>query len=461
MLFRSIAFLLGLLASFLPTGICHGATPPNVVVILVDDLGVGELGCYGHPTHRTPNVDRLAQEGMRFQTCYATPICSSSRVLLLTGRYGFRTGWYNFTGRPGSPTRGNPGYDLGKAEITFAHLLKQQGYVTGLAGRWLEWGNEHLQIPSAGFDEYCVWAIHGDRVPPGVKHTGAWENEKAGVTARYWHPCLIQNSKYVPTTPDDYGPDRINEFCRSFIRRHRDQPFLLFYPMILVHDPHHPVPDLQRPGQKKAGNLQSLVEHMDHLVGQLLTELDESGVRENTVVIFAGDNGTWRAGKATATERGAHVPFIVNSPGRVKPGVVSEALTDLSDVLPTLIELAGAPQPENVSIDGRSLVPTLSGEPGVHRDWIFSYLHEMRILRDKRWLLEGDGRFFDCGDSRTSEDYKDVTDSPDPEVRAARRRFEEILREMPAPSLEPDPYLEKQKKLIPLLRSQGSEKGLP
>ncbi len=301
-MFRTIAFLTGLLAPFLPTGICHGAAPPNLVVIFVDDLGAGELGCYGHPSHRTPNVDQLAREGMRFQTCYATPICSPSRVLLMTGRYGFRTGWYNFTGRPGSPTRENPGYDLGTAETTFAHILKQRGYVTGLAGRWLEWGNEHLQIPRAGFDESMIWAIHGDKLPPGVTHTGAWENEKAAVTARYWHPCLIHDGKYVPTTPDDYGPDRINEFCRAFIRRHRDRPFLLFYPMILVHDPHDPVPDLQHPGEKKAGNLRSLVEYMDHLVGQLLTELDESGVRQNTVVIFAGDNGTLNAGKATATE---------------------------------------------------------------------------------------------------------------------------------------------------------------
>jgi arylsulfatase A len=383
---------------------------------------------------------------MRFQTCFATPICSPSRVLLLTGRYGFRTCWYNYTGRPGSPAQQDPAYDLGEVETTFAHLLKKQGYATGLAGRWLEWGHEHEQIPHAGFDEYFIWAIWGNKLPRGVKHTGAWQNEKLGVTARYWHPCLIHDGKYVPTTPNDYGPDRVNEFCRDFIRRHRDRPFLLFYPMILVHDPHDPVPDLQRPGQKTAGGLQSLVEYMDHLVGRLIAELDESGLRRNTVVIFTGDNGTWRAGKATATERGARVPFIVSCPGTVKSGVVSDALTDLSDVLPTLTELAGAPVSEGLVIDGYSLVPTLAGQLGEHRDWIFSYLHEMRILRSQRWLLEGDGRFFDCGDSRTGVGYKDVTDSRDPDVRASRQRFEAILRELPAPSLEPDPYLEKQKR---------------
>jgi arylsulfatase A len=440
-----IASAAGLLMSLVVAVPGWGADSPNLVVILADDLGAGELGCYGHPTHRTPNLDRLADEGMRFRTCYATPICSPSRVLLLTGRYGFRTGWYNFTGRPGSPTHRDHDYDLGRAETTFAEHLKKHGYVTGLAGRWLEAGHEHKQVPNAGFDEYFVWAIWGDKLPPGVKHTGAWENEKLAVTARYWNPCLIHDGKYVPTTGGDYGPDRVNEFCRDFVRRHRDRPFLLYYPMVLVHSPYHPVPDRERPGRKMKGGLRPFVEYMDYLVGRLVRQIDDLGLSRKTVIHFVGDNGTSGAGKATATERGARVPLIVRCPGRVKAGVASDALTDLSDVFPTLAELAGAPPPGGLVLDGRSLIPTLSGRADAHRDWVFSYLHEQRVLRDRRWLWE-DGRFFDCGSSRTGTGYTDVTGAQDPEVRAAREQFEKILRKLPAPSLDPDPYLEKRKK---------------
>jgi arylsulfatase A len=430
------------MASASSAGVSRAAVPVNLVVILADDLGAGELGCYGHPTRRTPNLDRLAADGVRFETCYATPICSPSRVLLLTGRYGFRTGWYNFTGRPGSPTHSDPRYDLGKVETTFAHVLKKHGYVTGLAGRWLEAGHEHEQIPHAGFDEHLVWAIWGDKLPPGVRHTGAWENERLAVTARYWHPCLIRDGQYVPTTPADFGPDRINDYCRAFVRRHRDRPFLLFYPMVLVHRPYHPVPDRDRPGEKRAGNLRSFVEHMDHLVGQLLKELDESGLRRNTLVVFAGDNGTDGGGKGTATERGARVPLIVSCPGIVKSGVVADDLADLSDLFPTLAEFGGAALPRDRPLDGHSLAPILTGKPGPRREWVFSYLLDKRVLRDRRWLLEGDGRFFDCGDSRAGTGYRDLTASRDPEVLAARLRFEKILQDLPAPTLPAEPTRE-------------------
>ena len=404
--------------------------PPNFIFILVDDLGADQLASYGHPAHRTPNLDRLAREGMQFRTCYTVPVCSPSRALLLTGRYGFRTGWFNFTGRPGSPTATNANYDLGRAEKTFAHMLKQAGYATGLAGRWLEYGNEHAQIPSAGFDEYLVWAIWGDKLPPGVKHTGAWERSGA-VTSRYWNPCLIRNGEYVPTQPEDYGPDLVNKFCREFLPRPRYLPFLLYYPMILVQSPYPRVPDVEHPGQRKKGNLQSFVEYTDHLVGKLVDELDRLGLGENTIVFFAGDNGTEGLGKRTATERGARVPFIVRCPGTVKAGVICDALTDFSDVLPTLAEFAGAPLPRGLVLDGRSLAPVLTGKTTRHREWIFSYLEDKRILRDSRWLLEGDGRFYDCGSDRDGQ-YAEVTTASSREARRARARFDKILQQLPA-----------------------------
>ena len=418
---------------------------PNFIVIMADDLGAKELGCYGHPSHRTPHLDRLAEQGMRFRTCFSTPLCSPTRVMILTGRYGFHTGWYNFTRRPGSPTHKNKAYDLGQAEITFADVLKQRGYATALAGKWQLTGKVPTLVHDCGFDEYLIWA-YKHNLPSGVNHTGAWENKRAQKTSRYWHPSLMSNGDYVPTRPEDYGPSLFTDFVIDFARRHRDRPFLVYFPMCLTHKPWDPTPDPQRPGKKTPSGLKSNVEYMDHLVGRIMTALDEMDLSERTIVLFTGDNGTQGSGKAETTERGARVPLIVRGPGRVKAGVVSDELVDLTDVLPTLADFAGAPVPSNRPIDGRSLVGTLRGEPGSHREWIFSYLHEECIVRTKRWLLEGDGRFFDCRNRRDGKGYIDVTRSDDPAVRAARERFDTILSKLPAPEgLDPCPYLERRK----------------
>jgi len=152
--------------------------------------------------------------------------------------------------------------------------------------------------------------------------------------------------------------------------------------------------------------------------------------------MFLGDNGTGKSRKATVTELGVRVPFIANCPERVRGGVVSRDLMDITDFVPTMAEMAGAKLPENVTLDGRSFAPQLRGEKGKPREWIFSYLAYERMLRDRRWLLEGDGRFFDCGESRNGTGYRDVTGSSNAEVTAARARFEKILEGLPAPARE-------------------------
>lgn len=408
--------------------------PPNFIVLLADDLGAKELGCYNHKTHRTPNLDRLADEGMRFHTCYATPLCSPTRVMLMTGRYAFRTGWFDLIGRPMAPATNDPLHDLGSAQVTFADVLKERGYRTALAGKWQLSGEGEKLVRDCGFDEYLIWA-YKHNLPPGVTHTGAWENERNQKTARYWHPCLLENGQYVPTTPQDYGPDRFTEFLVDFMRRNRERPFLVYYPMCLVHQPWDPTPDLAHPGEKTAGGLAANVEYMDHEVGRFMAALDELGLRERTYIFFLGDNGTGRDGKGTVTELGARVPLIVRGPS-VAAGKVSDELASASDIFPTLAELSGAKLPSDREIDGVSLAPTLRDPAAAHREWIFSYLTDRRMLRDKRWLLEGNGRFYDCGDQRDHQDYRDVTDSKDPEVVAARARFAEILEKLPGPKKE-------------------------
>ena len=413
--------------------------PPSFIVLLADDLGAAELGCYGNRENRTPNLDRLAAEGMRFETCYAAPICSPTRVTTLTGQYGFRTGYFHFIGREYTPLPSSPDHEVA-SKLTFADVLKGRGYATALSGKWQLPGKVPTLIHDCGFDEYRMWA-YADNLPEGVEHTGAFEGAGRGLPSRYWHPCILENGKYLTTRPEDYGPDLFTDFVLDFARRNRDRPFCAYFTSPLTHRPHLETPDPERPGSRRPAGFASNLEYLDHLVGRLVRGIDGLGLGERTIIFFIGDNGTAGRGKGTVTELGARVPFIVRCPGTVRPGVVSRELTDISDILPTLADLAGARIPEGHPIDGKSLAPILRGASAEHRPWIFSFLGTGRILRDKRWLLElpGDGteRFFDCGESRDGTGYRDVTGSADPQAVAARQKFAEILKGLPGPEARP------------------------
>jgi len=397
--------------------------PPNILFLLADDLGAGELGCYGNRVNATPNLDKLATQGVRFETCYATPLCSPTRVEVMTGKYGFHTGFTNFIGRV--TTRKDR---FSAEEVTFADVLKTKGYATGLAGKWqLGLITKHpTMIHDSGFDDYFSWAWNTGGLPADAKFEGSPRQ-------RYWHPAIVENGKHVPTTPDQHGEDLYSDWIVSFMRKHRDRPFLAYYPMCLVHEPWDPTPDLKTPGKRTNGGLKNNVEYMDHIVGKVMKSLDDLGLTENTIVFFGGDNGTGNDGKATVTERGVRVPMIVRGPG-IGKGITSRELIDYSDVLPTMAEFAGAKTPKD--IDGQSFVSVLQGKAGKRREWIFSYLAYERMLRDNRWLLEGNGKFYDCGDSRNGSGYKDVSGDKSPEVLAARKRFDDILRSLPAPPPE-------------------------
>ena len=412
--------------------------PLNFIVIMADDLGAKELGCYGNKKHLTPNLDRLARTGMQFKTCYATPICHPTRFEIMTGKYGHNNGVFHFPGRRGGPKAGSPEDDIAR-KVTFAQVLKPHGYATAHSGKWQLTGKIPTLINECGFDEYCMWA-YKHNLPEGVRHTGGWEGKKGGKTSRYWHPSIVKNSKYVPTGPDDYGPDMFTDFIIDFVKRHKDKPFFVYYPMALTHGPFYATPDTVKSEKEKFKNLRTNfkanVEYMDKLVGRIVRALDSMGLRENTVVFFTGDNGTGGDGKGQYTELGARVPMIANCPGVVKPSKPSDELVDLSDILPTLTDFAGAKPPSG--IDGRSFAPLLRDEKGPTREWIYSYLADRQILRTKRWLLEDNGpghpgRFFDCSDSRDGTGYRDVTNSTNPEVQAAKKRFKEILADKPLP----------------------------
>ncbi len=384
------------------------AVPLNVIVILADDLGAKELGCYGHAQHRTPNLDALARGGVRFETCYATPLCSPSRVELLSGRYAFRTGWYNFIGR--ATTRKER---LEADLFTIADLAHTRGYRTAMAGKWQlgDIDKHPTMIADSGFDEYHAWD---------------WPRR-----ARYWDPLMVINGRKQDAAKGKYGPDLHNEWLVDFMRRQNGKPFFAYYPTTLTHEPWDPTP------RDPKGGFAANLEYLDAVIGRLMKALDETGLRRNTAVLFFGDNGTGKSGKGTTTELGVRVPAIANCPGLFPGGRVLRDLIDFSDILPTVADLTGAQLPRDITFDGRSFAPQLRGEKGNPREWIFSYLAYDRILRDKRWLREGDGRFFDCGESRDGAGYKDVTRSTDPEAVAARKRFDAILAGLPGPPVDP------------------------
>ena len=420
--------------------------PPNFIVLLADDMGAKELSCYGNTGHHTPNLDRLAETGVKFETGYAAPICHPSRVMLMTGQYGCHNGVYNFAGRRGGPEPKSPVEDIAKSHVIFANLLKKAGYATALSGKWQLSGRQPNLIRECDFDEYCMWAYLAD-LPVGVKHTGGWEGTDQTKPSRYWNPCIVKNDEYVPTKPDDYGPDMHHEFVVDFMKRNKEKPFFIYYTMCLTHAPHMPTPDTLKPGMDRfkhsSENFKGCVEYADKLVGKLTAALDELGLRENTVVFFLGDNGTGGDGKAEPTELGARVPVIVNAPGIVKQRGTTRELTDFSDVLPTMMDMAGVPLPQDRIIDGKSLAPFLVGKSETTREWIHSFIGDARILRTKRWLLEDNtplhyGRLYDCGDSRDGTGYREVTNEETPEVLAAKDQFKALIEKLPAPILAED-----------------------
>jgi arylsulfatase A len=333
---------------------------------------------------------------------------------------------------------------LSDENLLFSEMLKEAGYHTAVAGKWQLPG----MPPEYGFDEYQLWAYRS-YLPEGTVYTSGVESHDPdrynyNYPSRYWHPSIIRNGKYIPTQPDDYGPDVHTDFILEFIKGHQDDPFLVYYPMVLTHDPFFPTPatlkeDNEKWVDNKDKNYRSNVEYMDHCLGRIVKTLDDLKLRENTVIIFTTDNGTSGCCKGKAIELGCRVPLVVNCPGTVLELGPRHELIDFTDILPTMAELAGTTVPEYYVHDGRSFAPLLLGDPYQEREWIFSYLDYRRLLRDKRWLLEGDGRFYDCGDSRDGSRYRDVTGSDDPEVVAALNRFQRILQELPAPERSSSP----------------------
>ncbi|MFN7138426.1 MAG: sulfatase-like hydrolase/transferase [Limisphaerales bacterium] len=431
---KLLRLILGLCTMVALSSVAETPKPkrPNVLLIMADDLGAECLGSYGGQSYSTPNLDKMAAEGMRFATAYSTPLCSPTRVQLMTGRYGFRTGWTNLIGRGATGTRLDY-FDPNK-EITFGHLLKKAGYATALAGKWqlARFPDHPDHVKQSGFDTYSCWMWVED--PTGNK-----------ATLRYWNPVIWQEGKRLEKEiADKYGEDVFTEFLINFMKENKNKPFFAYYPMLLTHSPFVPTPDSKESDPKTVRQspkyFGDMVAYTDKTVGRLLAALDELGIRENTVIIFTGDNGTPKeitsraygleipGGKGTVSHVGSHVPFIVQWKGVTPAGKVVNDPIDLSDVFPTLAELAQTELPKDRKIDGHSFAPQLRGKEGSPRQWIFSQLQGQRLVRDKRYTLHSDGRMFDV--KKDPLEKKDLSQSVDPKIAKARKQLQGALAEL-------------------------------
>jgi len=363
-------------------------TRPNIVLILADDVGVEAFGCYGGTSYSTPRLDALAAGGVRFDHAYSQPLCTPSRVKLLTGKGNLRN-YTHFS-------------ILDPGERTFADMAQEAGYATGVFGKWQLFGAEH----------YKEWAGRGTHPSDaGFDRWALWQVETLG--SRYWDPRIDVDGE-LRDFPGRFGTDVFCDELLEFAAASANEPFLAYFPMALPHSPFVRTPDSGKRELTKQERFADMVAYMDAAVGRIEDGLAELGVLENTLLLFVGDNGTDRAirsmqngreikgGKAHSTDAGTHVPMIISRPGTIAPGTCDD-LVDLSDFWPTLSEAIGVSIEDG--LDGRSFLPQLLGEPGDPRDVLTMYSNprppgtkrnpRVRFARDKRYKLYDDGRFFD------------------------------------------------------------------
>ncbi|MEL7336240.1 MAG: sulfatase-like hydrolase/transferase, partial [Planctomycetota bacterium] len=398
------------------------------------------ISCYGAEGIQTPNIDRLAKTGMKFNNAWCMPQCTPTRVTLLTGQYPFRHGWTNHWD---VPRWGAGAHFDANQNTSYAAVLRDAGYATCAAGKWQidDFRVEPDAMDQAGFDDWCMW-------------TGAEGGNRVS-GERYWDAYINVKGQASKTYSGQFGPDVYCNHLIDFIGRNQQQPnrkpMLLYFPMALTHGPLTTTAD-NRDDAKTKQLFAGMVRYTDKLVGRLIAAIDNAGIRDNTLIVFTTDNGTGgnrnkrlgrmvRGGKAKMTEQnGTAQPFIVNCPGMVPAGVSTDALVDFTDILPTFAELGGATLPPNRIVDGKSFASLILGKSDdSQRSWIMSMGggpailaggrvrprldYDDRVLRTKRYKLWIDPnrnpiKLFDLQSDPWEEN--NLIESSDPQVIKAK-----------------------------------------
>jgi arylsulfatase A len=385
--------------SSVPSGsrsMASAAESPNLVIFFIDDLGYADIRPFGQPRYATPHLDRLADEGRSFTDfVVSSAVCSASRAALMTGCYHSRVSIHGALG---------PRAEIGinADETTLAELCRQRGYATACIGKW-HLGHHPKFLPTNhGFDSYFGLPYSNDMWPyhPDVNPLTIAERLKR------WPPLpLIQDETIVKygLTHDDQKllTRQYTERAVEFIRSHRAGPFLLYLAHSMVHVPLHASEEFE--GRSGVGLFGDVAMEVDWSVGQILKELREQGIDEQTLVIFTSDNGPWlsygahagsalplREGKGTSFEGGFRVPAIMRWPGHIPAGTTCDELASTIDVLPTVAKLVGAELPTH-TIDGKDISPLMFGEAGAespHQSFCYYYEdNELQAIRDRRWKL--------------------------------------------------------------------------
>lgn len=380
---------------------------PHIVLIMADDIGVEGIGAYGGESYETPRIDKLAAEGMKFTRAYSQPLCTPTRVQIMTGKYNHRN-WLYFG-------------CLDPKENTFGHYMKQAGYRTCITGKWQLHSYDPPDYPGAetrrsrgmhpndsGFDDWFLF------------HAGHTEDKGS----RYGKPTMLRNGELVTGVEDEYGEDLSADFALEFLEENQEEPCFIYYPMALPHWPMVPAPisdawsDPDRRLEENVSYFPDMVAYMDKVVGRVIDGIASLGLAEDTLVIFYSDNGTDKritsvqngkkvpGGKGDTSQNGIHVPLIGYWPGTIPAGECGD-IVDASDFVPTLLDVVGKEKEMPRGLDGQSFFPQLLGKKHPHpREWAFFWYDprpgwdkdqftRSTFALDRRYKLYDDGRFYD------------------------------------------------------------------